>query len=363
MTPDEPGHRSHNPTLSPTEAGRLGAGEGSPGHDRGAGDAGAPRLLDRLRAELRRRHYSYHTERAYADWVRRYCLFHIDPDGRPRHPDSLAEPDLAAFLSHLAEDRRVAASTQNQALHAVLFLYEHVLGTPLGRVEGVARAKRPKRLPVVLSRAEVGAVLAELTGVHRLLAQILYGSGLRLREGLRLRVHDLDVERGRLTVREGKGGKDRVTVLASSAEAALGRHLTAEHARYEQAAEDGVAAVSLPGALGVKYPGAATEWGWRYVFCARRPSVDPRTGEPRLHHLGPSGVQKAVRAAAQAAGVDRPVSPHVFRHSFATHMLERGADIRTVQELLGHSDVRTTEIYTHVLDQGVRGVTSPLDGL
>ena len=337
MSPDNPAHRPHSD-----------------------GD-GPPRLLDRLRAECRRRHYSYHTERAYADWVRRYCLFHTDGDGRPRHPEALAEPDLAAFLSHLAEDRHVAASTQNQALHAVLFLYEHVLGRPLARIEGVARAKRPKRLPVVLTRDEVGAVLAELSGTYRLLASLLYGSGLRLREGLRLRTHDLDVAQGRLTVREGKGGKDRVTVLPSAVEEPLALHLARERAQHEIDLASGSAAVSLPGALATKYPAAAAEWGWRYVFCARRPSVDPRSGLLRRHHLGPSGVQKAVRAAAQAAGVDRPVTPHVFRHSFATHMLERGADIRTVQELLGHSDVRTTEIYTHVLNRGVRGVVSPLD--
>ena len=293
--------------------------------------------------------------------MRRYCLYHTDEAGRPRHPETLAEPDLAAFLSHLADDRQVAASTQNQALHAVLFLYEHVLGQPLGRVEGVARAKRPKRLPVVLSRAEVDAVLAELRGVHRLVGAVLYGSGLRLREGLRLRVHDLDPERGRLTVREGKGGRDRVTVLAEAVTAPLALHLAAERVRYERELVDGTAAVSLPRALGAKYPAAATEWGWRYVFSARRPSTDPRTGRRRRHHLGPSAVQKAVRAAAEAAGVDRPVSPHVLRHSFATHMLQRGADIRTVQELLGHSDVRTTEVYTHVLDRGVRGAVSPLD--
>ena len=322
-----------------------------------------PRLLDRLRSECRRRHYSYHTERAYADWVRRYCLFHRDDQGQPRHPCTLAEPDLAAFLSHLAEDRRVAASTQNQALHAVLFLYDAVLGRPLERVEGVARARRPKRLPVVLTREEVSAVLAQLSGIHRLLGSLLYGSGLRLREGLRLRVHDLDLAHGQLTVREGKGGKDRVTVLPSAVEEPLALHLARERAQYDIEIADGAAAVSLPGALGVKYPTAATEWGWRYVFPARRPSVDPRSGDLRRHHLGPSGVQKAVRAAARAAGVDRPVTPHAFRHSFATHMLERGADIRTVQELLGHSDVRTTEIYTHVLNRGVRGVVSPLDGL
>ena len=339
MTPDQSGRRPHSALPRPR------------------------RLLDRLRAECRRRHYSYHTERAYADWARRYCLFHRDHGGRPRHPETLAEPDLAAFLSHLAEDRNVAASTQNQALHAVLFLYEHVLGRPLERVEGVARARRPKRLPVVLTRAEVGAVLAALSGTTRLVGSVLYGSGLRLHEGLRVRVQDLDTDRGRLTVREGKGGKDRVTVLPASIGPALHRHLAVQRARYEQEREEGTAAVSLPGGLATKYPSAATEWGWRYVFPARRPSVDPRSGALRRHHLGPSGVQKAVRAAARRAGVDRPVTPHVLRHSFATHMLERGADIRTVQELLGHSDVRATEIYTHVLNRGVRGVVSPLDGL
>lgn len=321
----------------------------------------APRLLDRLRSECRRRHYSFHTERTYADWVRRYCLFHRDADGQPRHPDTLAEPDLAAFLSHLAEDRCVAASTQNQALHAVLFLYDAVLGRPLDRIEGVARAKRPKRLPVVLSQQEVGDVLARLSGTHRLLASILYGSGLRLREGLRLRVHDLDMAQGQLTVREGKGGKDRVTVLPPAVDEPLTLHLARERAHYEMECAEGNAAVSLPSALAGKYPQAATEWGWRYVFPAQRRSVDPRSGSLRRHHLGPSGIQKAVRTAAQAAGVNRPVTPHVLRHSFATHMLERGADIRTVQELLGHSDVRTTEIYTHVLNRGVRGVVSPLD--
>ena len=353
MDPDQRGRRPHNAPPTPTRA------DGPPGERLD----GRSRLLDRVRAECRRRHYSYHTERAYADWVRRFCLFHRDEHGRPRHPETLAEPDLAAFLSHLAEDRAVAASTQNQALHAVLFLYEHVLARPLGRIDGVARAKRPKRLPVVLTREEVGAVLAALSGAHRLLGSVLYGSGLRLREGLRLRVHDLDPERGRLTVREGKGGKDRVTVLPSSIDEPLALHLARERARYEAERAEGTAAVSLPGALGKKYPNAATEWGWRYVFPAARPSRDPRTGRMRLHHLGPSGVQRAVRRAAERAGVDRPVTPHVLRHSFATHMLERGADIRTVQELLGHSDVRTTEIYTHVLNRGVRGVASPLDGI
>lgn len=322
---------------------------------------GAPRLLDRLRSELRRRHYSYRTEQTYVHWVRRYCRFHRDAAGRLRHPDTLAEADLAAFLSHLAEDRHVAASTQNVALHAVLFLYEHVLGRPLARVDGVVRARRPKKLPVVLTRAEVDAVLARLGGVPRLVATLLYGSGLRLREGLRLRVQDLDLERGRLTVREGKGQKDRVTVLPGVASEPLALHLAAQRARYEIERAEGTAAVSLPGALAAKYPAAETEWGWRYVFAAARPSRDRRTGRVLLHHVGPGMVQRHVRRAAAAAGVGRPVTPHVFRHSFATHLLERGADIRTVQELLGHRDVKTTEVYTHVLTRGVRGVVSPLD--
>ena len=322
---------------------------------------GPPRLLDRLRSELRRRHYSYRTEQTYVHWVRRYCRFHRDAAGRPRHPGTLAEADLAAFLSHLAEDRHVAASTQNVALHAVLFLYEPVLGRPLARVDGVARVRRPKKLPVVLTRAEVDAVLARLDGVVRLVVTLLYGSGLRLREGLRLRVHDLDLERGRLTVREGKGKKDRVTVLPAVAGEPLALHLAAERARYEVERAEGTAAVSLPGALAVKYPGAETEWGWRYVFPAARPSRDRRTGRLLRHHVGPSTIQKRVRRAAEAAGIARPVTPHAVRHSFATHLRERGADIRTGQQLLGHTDVRTTEIYTHVLNRGVRGVVSPLD--
>ena len=341
MPTDDPGPRLHNAARGPTRR---------------------PRLLDRLRAELRRRHYSVHTERAYAGWVRRYCLFHRDEAGRPRHPETLSEPDLAAFLSHLAEDRGAAASTRNQALHAVLFLYDHVLGRPLGRVDGVARVRRSKRPPVVLSRAEVDAVLAALSGPpspYRLLGSLLYGSGLQLREGLRLRVRDLDLGRGRLPVRGRGAGLGRVTVLAASVRPPLRRHLAVERARYEQAIEDGAAAVSLPPALGAGRPERATEWGWRYVFCAPRPSRDPGTNALRVHHLGPSGVQKAVRRAARAAGVEGPVSPRVLRHSFAAHALGRGADVQTVQALLGHQDPRTTGVYVGVLG---RGVTSPLDG-
>ena len=319
-----------------------------------------PRLLDRLRTTCRRLHYSYRTEQAYAHWVRRYCLFHRDARGRPRHPATLSEADLTAFLSHLAESRGVSASTQNQALHAVLFLYEHVLGTPLQRIAGVARVRRPKRLPVVLTRAEVRAVLAALPEPYRLICGLLYGSGLRLSEGLRLRMGDLDLDGRRLTVREGKGGSDRVTVLADTVRAPLRLHLDVERARYEHEQVAGTAAVSLPGALAQKYPAAESAWTWRYVFPAARPAPDPRTGRLLLHHLGPSAVQRRVRRAAEDAGVERRVSPHVFRHSFATHLLQGGADIRTVQELLGHRDVKTTEVYTHVAGRGA-GAISPLD--
>ena len=261
------------------------------------------------------------------------------------------------------EERGVAASTQNVALHAVLFLYEHVLGRPLAAVDGVARARRPKRLPVVLSREEVGAVLTAMSGVPRLVASLLYGGGLRLREGLRLRVHDLDLGAGTVLVREGKGGGDRVTVLPDVLSEPLRLHIACERARYATERAEGTAAVSLPGALAAKYPTAAHEWGWRYLFPAAQPSLDRRSGARLRHHIGPSGIQKAVRRAGRDAGLTRRVTPHVFRHSFATHMLQRGADIRTVQELLGHRDVKTTEIYTHVVGRGVRGVASPLDSL
>ena len=329
-----------------------------------------PRLLDAVRTACRVRHYSIRTEAAYASWIKRFCLFHRGADGRPQHPAGLAEPHVAAFLAHLAEERNVASSTQNQALAAILFLYDAVLGTPLGLVDAFPRAKRPKRLPVVLTRQEVEAVLAAMHGTQRLVAQLLYGSGLRLLEGLRLRVKDVQFASGtsgtagaHLVVREGKGDRDRVALLPSSVEDALRDQI--EHVRWlhRRDLDDGLGAVHLPHALAHKYPNAATETAWQYVFPASKTAIDPRTGVRRRHHLSESSVQKAVRQAAQAAGVEKMAHPHAFRHSFATHLLERGADIRTVQELLGHKDVRTTEIYTHVLNRGVRGVTSPLDSL
>ena len=318
-------------------------------------------LLDAVRSACRLRHYSVRTEAAYTSWVKRFALFHRDEAGRPRHPEAMGEPEVAAFLGHLAEDRRVAASTQNQALAALLFLYDAVLDRPLEAVGPFPRAKRPKRLPVVLTRAEVEAVLAGMDGVYRLVAQLLYGSGLRLLEGLRLRVKDVGLAEGQITVRGGKGDRDRVTVLPSAVEGALAAQLDVARAVHAADLAAGYGAVYLPTALARKYPGAATETAWQYVFPAASLSVDPRSGATRRHHLTESPVQRAVRRAGRRAGVEKPVSPHAFRHSFATHMLERGADIRTVQELLGHRDVRTTEVYTHVLNRGVRGVVSPLD--
>ena len=354
----------------------------SPGEDP-TGEGRPRKLLDLVRLACQIRHYSYRTEQAYCGWVKRFCRYHRDDGpggrGRPRHPSTMREPEVVAFLTHLAVDRHVAASTQNQALAALLFLYEAVLGEPLGDLDAVEPdelpdgmgqlvwAKRPKRLPVVLTREEVEAVLAELSGTHRLAGMLLYGSGLRLRECLRLRVKDLDFGYGHLTVRDGKGMKDRVTVFPEALHEPMERHLAREKLRHEAELEEGTAAVSMPGALANKYPNAETEWGWRYVFPASRPSEDPRSGRELLHHLAPSAVQKAVRRASRRAsdlmGLAKHVTPHVFRHSFATHLLERGADIRTVQELLGHKSVRTTMVYTHVVNRGGLGVISPLDGM
>ena len=320
-------------------------------------------LLAALRSACRVRHFARSTERAYASWTRRFCLYHRDAGGQPRHPAHLGEAEVASFLSHLAEDRQVAASTQNQALAALLFLYGTVLERPLEQIRPFPRAKRPRRLPVVLTRDEVAAVLGQTRGLQRLVASLLYGSGLRLLEALRLRVKDVGLAEGSLVVRAGKGDKDRITVLPSSLNDMLADQI--EHVRrlHRRDLDDGFGAVSLPTALARKYPNAAIETPWQYVFPARDRALDPRAGILRRHHVSPSSVQKAVQGAARAAGIEKAVSPHVFRHSFATHMLERGADIRTVQELLGHKDIRTTEIYTHVLNRGVRGVVSPLDTL
>ena len=317
---------------------------------------GAPRLLTTLRASLRVRHYSPRTEEAYVAWVRRFVRFH-----EFRHPRELGPCAVAAFLSDLATRRRVSASTQNQALAALLFLYREVLREPSPGLEGVIRAKRPHRLPVVLSRDEAHAVLAELSGAPRLVALLLYGSGLRLLEALRLRVKDLDLARGELTVRAGKGDKDRRTVLPAAAAVPLREHLARVRALHARDLARGAGRVALPGALERKLPQAGREWGWQWVFPATTHYRDRETGERRRHHLHESAVQRAVREAVLKAGISKRATCHTFRHSFATHLLEDGYDIRTVQELLGHNDVRTTMIYTHVLNRGGRGVRSPLD--
>ena len=315
------------------------------------------KLLHRLRRACRTRHLSLRTERAYLRWCGQYVRFHD-----LQHPLDLGEPDVRAFLEHLAVERAVAASTQNQALAALLFLYTHVLERPLGELGPIVRARRPKRLPVVLTSEEVAAVLAHLEGHHYLIVSLLYGSGLRLLEALRLRVKDLDFAYQQLIVRDGKGQKDRVTMLPASLEEPLRRHLQRVKMTHEDDRDAGFGAVYLPYALARKYPTAATAWGWQYVFPASRRSLDPRSGVERRHHLAEQAVQRVVRRAVQGAGLTKPASPHAFRHSFATHLLEDGADIRTVQELLGHKDVRTTMIYTHVLQRGV-AVRSPLETL
>jgi len=315
-----------------------------------------PRLLDQVRDRIRLKHYSYKTEQQYVGWIRRYILFH----GK-QHPATLGGREVEAFLSHLATDREVAAATQNQALAALLFLYKQVLGIDLPWLNDVVRAKKPQRLPTVLSREEVRSILANLDGVPWLVASLLYGSGLRLLEALRLRIKDLDLQHPQITVRDGKGGKDRVTVLPADLIDPLGLHLQRVKQQHSDATKLGYSGVELPYALERKYPGAHNQWAWQYVFPASRPSRDPRSGAWRRHHLYEDTIQRHVARAVRSAGIMKPASCHTFRHCFATHLLESGYDIRTVQELLGHSDVKTTMIYTHVLNRGGRGVRSPLD--
>lgn len=316
----------------------------------------SPKLLDQLRDRIRVKHYSIRTETQYVQWVRRYILFH----GK-QHPRELGPPAVEAFLTHLAVDSNVAAATQNQALSALLFLYREVLGIDLPWMNDVTRAKRSRRLPVVLTREEVRVVLAEMEGVHGLLVRLLYGSGMRLMEAIRLRVKDVEFSRNEILVRDGKGAKDRVTMLPESIKTDLQAHLVKRRALYEQDKAVSRASVYLPDALARKYPNAPTEWGWQYVFPSGSYSIDPRSGEERRHHLDEKLLQRAMKRAVQAAGLVKPATPHTLRHSFATHLLERGQDIRTIQELLGHKDVATTMVYTHVLNKGGKGVASPLD--
>ncbi len=313
-------------------------------------------LLEQLRDHLRSRHYSLRTEESYLDWVRRYVLFHDK-----RHPRDLGVDALLAFLNHLAVELNVSASTQNQARCALLFLYRELLRVDPGDLKGIAAAKEPRRLPTVLTRAEARAVIAELSGVYRLMAQLLYGSGLRLMECLRLRVKDLDFGLHQLTVRDGKGMHDRVTMLPDSLTNPLREHLAGVRRIHAQDLADGYGEVYLPFALARKSPGAARAWGWQYIFPADQRALDPRGGVMRRHHVHESALQRAVKDAVRASEVTKHASCHTFRHSFATHLIESGYDIRTVQELLGHADVKTTMIYTHVLNRGGRGVRSPLD--
>jgi integron integrase len=315
-----------------------------------------PRLLEQLRQAIRTRHYSRRTEETYAQWVRRYVIFH----GR-RHPRELGAEHVTAFLSSLANDRHVAASTQNQALAAILFLYKAVLGIELPWMNAIVRARRPRRMPVVLTRAEVHALLGNLDGTHALMARLMYGTGMRLMECLQLRVKDVELCRHEVVVRQGKGAKDRVTMFPSSLVGDMTAHLDCVRAIFNADRAAGVAGVELPDAYGRKNPGAATQWGWHWVFPQDHLSLDPRTGVRHRHHAYDQTFQRAVRRAATKAGIAKPVSTHTLRHSFATHLMEAGYDIRTVQELLGHKDVTTTMIYTHVLNRGGRGVISPLD--
>lgn len=317
-----------------------------------------PKLLDQLRSALRSRHYSSNTEQVYCMWVKRYILFH-----NVRHPREMAEPEINAFLTHLAVKSKVSASTQNQALSALLFLYRHVLGQDIGSLGEVVRARKPGRLPVVQSRDEVKAILSHVSGAEWLMVSLMYGAGLRLMECLRLRVQDVDSARNEITVRDGKGSKDRLTMLPGSLRAPLARHLEKVRQIHQRDLANGYGRVLLPDALERKYPKAATDWRWQWVFPQERRWRNAQTGEQGRHHVDESIVQRAVKEAVARAGLTKRASCHTFRHSFATHLLESGYDIRTVQELLGHSDVKTTMIYTHVLNQGPRGVRSPVDEL
>jgi len=312
-------------------------------------------FLQSVREAIRVRHLSIRTEEAYVHWVKRFIFFHAK-----RHPREMGEREVAAFLSHLAVEGQVASSTQNQALNALVFLYRNVLERPLGDCAGIVRAKRPQRIPTVLTPAEVARLLRELKGVYWLIGCLQYGSGLRLLESVRLRIKDLDFDHRALLVRDGKGGKDRVVTLPDELVVPLERHLANRRTGFERDCALGVGSVYLPYALARKYPNAPSEWAWQYVFAADSVSVDPPSGIRRRHHVDESGVQKAMRAALRVSGIHKPASCHTLRHSFATHLLERGADIRTVQEQLGHSDVRTTQIYTHVLKRGGLAVKSPL---
>jgi integron integrase len=315
-----------------------------------------PKLMDQVRTTIRLRGMSYRTEQSYANWIRRFILHH-----NKQHPKDLGAPEIRDFLAHLVNDRNVAPSTQNVALHAILFLYQQVLLIELPPLGDLQPAKKNPRLPVVFTPDEVRAILAQMTGTKWLMASLLYGTGMRVSELLRLRVKDVDFAQNQITIREGKGHKDRVTMLPQSMKESLREHLVEVKQTHEKDLQQGFGLVSLPFALEKKYPQANREWAWQYIFPAPKRSNDPRSQVERRHHLDPSGLQKAVKAALRQTTIAKHGSCHTFRHSFATHLLERGSDIRTVQELLGHEDVSTTMIYTHVLNRGGLAVRSPLD--
>ena len=318
----------------------------------------APKLLDQDRDAIRVRHYSIRTEEAYLQWIKRYIFFH-----KKQHPLDMGEAEITAFLSHLAVDKHVSASTQNQALSALLFLYKEVLGVELDWLEDVVRAKRPQRLPVVLSVNEVRQILSLIPENNGLIARLMYGTGMRLMEAIRLRVKDINFEYRQITIRDGKGGKDRTTVLPDALIEELKGQLNKTRRLHETDLAEGYGCVYLPFALSRKYPNACREFAWQYVFPSMKRSRDPRSGEIRRHHLDEKNLQRAIKNATRKAGIAKPVSSHTLRHSFATHLLENGYDIRTIQELLGHKDVKTTMIYTHVVNRGGKGVKSPIDYL
>ena len=317
---------------------------------------GKPKILDQLRNKIRRKNYSIRTEKAYVDWNKRFILFH-----NKKHPREMGAHEVEQFLTHLAVNMNVSASTQNQALSAILFLYKEVLEIELEWLQNVKRAKKPERLPVVFTIKEVKSVMVHLDGIYWIMAYLLYGAGLRLMECVRLRIKDIDFENNQITIREGKGQKDRVTMLPEIVKDPLCQHIAKVKTLHEQDLAQGFGEVYLPYALERKYPRANKEWGWQYVFPSKKRSVDPRSGKIRRHHIDEKSLQRAVKKAIILAKVNKPASCHTFRHSFATHLLESGYDIRTVQELLGHKDVNTTMIYTHVLNKGGKGVISPAD--
>jgi len=315
-----------------------------------------PKLLDQVRDRIRTKHYSLRTETQYTQWIKRFILFH----GK-RHPQAMGSAEIEAFLTHLAVAGKVSASTQNQALSALLFLYKEILSIDLPWLNEIVRAKQPQRLPTVLTRTEVQAILVRMSGTYGLMANLLYGTGMRLMECVRLRVKDVDFERGEIFIRDGKGAKDRITMLPELLAGPLQAYLLQRRVLFDDDIRLGKASVYLPDALERKYPNAATDWIWQYIFPSGSFSIDPRSGVERRHHIDEKLLQRAMKKAVQASGITKLATPHTLRHSFATHLLDSGYDIRTIQELLGHKDVHTTMIYTHVLNKGGRGVRSPLD--